>query len=203
VDFKINYNSQISNLKEDYSMSKQKLSLQDQLLKSGLVSSAQAKSAKSDKRKQTQQQRKNNITVVDEVKELALKAQAEKVERDRELNQSRQQQEEQKQLLAQVRQLIELNRQPRDADGLAYHFSDNNKIKTLYVSETMREQIIRGRLAIVKLGEDYEVVPAEVSKKISLRNAASVIVDNEPIVNAVDNTDDPYFAFQIPDDLMW
>lgn len=184
-------------------MSKQKLSLQDQLLKSGLVSSAQAKSAKSDKRKQTQQQRKNNITVVDEVKELALKAQAEKVERDRELNQSRQQQEEQKQLLAQVRQLIELNRQPRDADGLAYHFSDNNKIKTLYVSETMREQIIRGRLAIVKLGEDYEVVPAEVSKKISLRNAASVIVDNEPIVNAVDNTDDPYFAFQIPDDLMW
>jgi len=184
-------------------MSKQKLSLQDQLLKSGLVSTAQAKSAKSDKRKQTQQQRKNNITVVDEVKELALKAQAEKVERDRELNQSRQQQEEQKQLLAQVRQLIELNRQPRDADGLAYHFSDNNKIKTLYVSETMREQIIRGRLAIVKLGEDYEVVPAEVAKKISLRNAASVIVDNEPIVNAVDNTDDPYSAFQIPDDLMW
>jgi hypothetical protein len=203
VDFKINYNSRISNLKEGNSMSKQKLSLQDQLLKSGLVSSAQAKSAKSDKRKQTQQQRKNNITVVDEVKELALKAQAEKVERDRELNQSRQQQEEQKQLLAQVRQLIELNRQPRDADGLAYHFSDNNKIKTLYVSETMREQIIRGRLAIVKLGEDYEVVPAEVSKKISLRNAASVIVDNEPIVNAVDNTDDPYSAFQIPDDLMW
>ena len=49
-------------------MSKQKLSLQDQLLKSGLVSSAQAKSVKSDKHKQTQQQRKNNVTVVDEKK---------------------------------------------------------------------------------------------------------------------------------------
>ena len=56
-------------------MSKQKLSLQEQLLKSGLVSSAQAKSAKSDKRKQTEQQRKNNVTVVDEAKELAQKAQ--------------------------------------------------------------------------------------------------------------------------------
>ena len=184
-------------------MSKQKLSLQDQLLKSGLVSSAQAKSAKSDKRKQTQQQRKNNITVVDEVKELALKTQAEKVERDRELNQSRQQQEEHKQFLAQVKQLIELNKQPKDADGLAYHFNDNNKIKTLYVSETMREQIIRGQLAIVKLGEDYEVVLAEVAKKISLRNAASVIVNNDPIINAVDNADDPYSAYQIPDDLIW
>ena len=49
-------------------MSKQKLSLQEQLLKSGLVSSAHAKSAKSDKHKQVQQQRKNNVKVVDEAK---------------------------------------------------------------------------------------------------------------------------------------
>ena len=183
-------------------MSKQKLSLQDQLLKSGLVSTAQAKSAKSDKRKQTQQQHKNNLTVVDEAKELVQKAQAEKTERDRELNQLKKQQEDQKHLIAQVKQLIELNKLPRDADGLAYHFNDNNKIKTLYVSEAMREQIIRGRLAIVKLGESYEVVSAEVAKKISLRDAASVIVDNET-ASAVDNKDDPYADYQIPDDLIW
>jgi len=184
-------------------MSKQKLSLQDQLLKSGLVSTAQAKSAKSEKRKQTQQQRKNNVTVVDEAKELVQKAQAEKVERDRELNQLRKQQEEQKHLIAQVKQLIELNRQPKDADGLAYHFNDNNKIKTLYVSATIREQIIRGRMAIVKLGESYEVVSSEVAKKISLRDAASVIVHNEQCASAVANKDDPYADYQIPDVLMW
>ena len=126
-------------------MSKQKLSLQDQLLKSGLVSSAQAKTAKSDKRKQTEQQRKNNVTVVDEAKELVHKAHAEKAERDRELNQLIKQQEEQKHLIAQVKQLIELNKQTRDADGVAYHFNDGNKVKTLYVSDAMREQLIRGR----------------------------------------------------------
>ena len=184
-------------------MSKQKLSLQDQLLKSGLVSTAQAKTAKSDKRKQTERQRKNNITVVDEAKELVQKAQAEKAERDRELNLIKKQQEEQKHLIAQVKQLIELNKQPKDADGLAYHFNDNNKVKTLYVSETMREQIIRGRLAIVKLEENYEVVSAEVAKKISLRHSASVIVHNEQGANVVDNKDDPYADYQIPDDLMW
>jgi hypothetical protein len=184
-------------------MSKQKLSLQDQLLKSGLVSTAQAKTAKSDKRKQTQLQRKNNVTGVDEAKELVQKAQAEKAERDRELNQLKKQQEEQKHLLAQVKQLIELNKQPKDPDGLAYHFNVNNKVKTLYVSETMREQIIRGRLAIVKLGESYEVVSSDVAKKISLRDAASVIVNNEPGSAAVDNKDDPYAEYQIPDDLMW
>jgi uncharacterized protein YaiL (DUF2058 family) len=184
-------------------MSKQKLSLQDQLLKSGLVSPAQAKSAKSDKRKQTEQQRKNNVTVVDEAKELVQQVQAEKAERDRELNQLIKQQEEQKHLIAQVKQLIELNRQPKDVDGLAYHFNDNNKIKTLYVSETMREQIIHGRLAIVKLGESYEVVSSEVAKKISLRDAASVIVQNGLCAIVVDNKDDPYADYQIPDDLVW
>jgi uncharacterized protein YaiL (DUF2058 family) len=184
-------------------MSKQKLSLQEQLLKSGLVSSAHAKSAKSDKYKQTQQQRQNNVTVVDEAKELVKKAQAEKAERDRELNQIRKQEEEKKHLIAQVKQLIELNRQPKDADGLAFHFNDNNKVKTLYVSETMRDQIIRGRLAVVKLGESYEVVSAEVAKKISLRDAVSVIVLNEICASTVDNKDDPYADYQIPDDLMW
>ncbi|MEY3106338.1 MAG: hypothetical protein RIT35_504, partial [Pseudomonadota bacterium] len=113
-------------------MSKQKLSLQEQLLKSGLVSSAQAKSVKSDKRKQVQQQRNNNVIVVDEAKELVKKAQAEKILRDRELNQLRVQHEEQKHLFAQVKQIIELNKLPKDSDGLAYHFTDNNKIKTLY-----------------------------------------------------------------------
>ena len=184
-------------------MSKQKLSLQEQLLKSGLVSSAQAKSAKSDKRKQTEQQRKNNIVVVDEAKELVKKAQAEKAERDRELNQLIKQQEEQKQLLAQVKQLIELNKQPRDADGVAYHFNDDNKVKTLYVSKTMREQIIRGRQAVVKLGGGYEVVASEVAKKISLRDPDSVIVHNGQESDAVDAKDDPYAGYQIPDDLMW
>ena len=184
-------------------MSKQKLSLQDQLLKSCLVTTAQVKSAKSDKRKQTQQQRKNHVTVVDEAKELVQKAQAEKAERDRELNQLIKQQEEQKHLIAQVKQLIELNKQPKDDAGLGYHFNDHNKMKTLYVSETMREQITRGRLAIVKLGESYEVVSSDVAKKISLRDAASVIVDNESIASAVDNKDDPYADYQIPDDLIW
>ena len=75
-------------------MSKQKLSLQEQLLKSGLVSSAKAKSVKSDKRKQEQQQRNNNVVIVDEAKELAKKVHAEQVERDRALNQLKQQQEE-------------------------------------------------------------------------------------------------------------
>ncbi|WP_031437400.1 DUF2058 domain-containing protein [Methylobacter tundripaludum] len=179
-----------------------KLSLQEQLLKSGLVSAAKAKSVKSDKRKQTQQQRKNKVEVVDEAKELAQKAQAEKIERDRELNQIRQQQDEQKQLVAQVKQIIELNRLPRDPEGLAYNFTDDNKVKRLYVSEAMRDQIVEGRLAIVKLGQQYEVVSAEAARKIQSRDEASVIVFNEKN-KVADVVDDAYAQYQVPDDLIW
>lgn len=185
-------------------MSKQKLSLQEQLLKSGLVSVAKAKTVKTDKRKQDQQQRKNNVAVVDEAKELALQAKAEQVERDRLLNQQKQQQEQQKQLQAQVKELIELNKQPQDADGIAYHFNDHNKMKTLYVSSAMREQLVKGRSAIVKFeGGGYEVVSSDVAQKLRLRDARSVIVDNA--VSAADEggKDDPYADFQIPDDLLW
>jgi len=183
-------------------MSKQQLSLQDQLLKSGLVTGAQAKNVKSDRLKQARQQRNNNSITVDEARELALKAQAEKMARDRELNQRRMQQEEQKQIAAQIKQLIELNRYARDEDGQAYKFIDNNKVKTLYVSETMREQIISGRLAIVKFGQYYEVVSAEVAEKIKSRLAASVIVLNDSAPVA-ENKDDPYAGYEVPDDLMW
>lgn len=70
-----------------------KLSLQEQLLKSGLVSTAQAKTAKTNKHKQEQLQRKNNVLVSDEAKALAQKARTGQLARDQELNQLHQQQE--------------------------------------------------------------------------------------------------------------
>ncbi len=179
-----------------------KLSLQEQLLKSGLVSAAKAKSVKSDKRKQTQQQRKNKIEVPDEAKELAQKNLADQIERDRALNLIRQQQDEQKQRSAQIKQIIELNRLPTDAEGLVYNFTDNNRVKRLHVSEEMREQISQGRLAIVKLEQRYEVVAAEVARKIQSRDPDRVIVFNEQN-KPPEVIDDAYAEFQVPDDLIW
>ncbi len=185
-------------------MSKQKLSLQEQLLKSGLASSAQAKTVKTEKHKQAQLQRKNNIVVRDEAKELAQKARAEQLAKDLELNQQRQQQEQKKQLLAQIKQLIEQNKLPGDnEDDVAYRFTDDNKVKTLYVSETMRAQLSNGKLAIVKSGKKYEVVTAEIAKKIAERDVDSVLVNNESAAAKIEQTDDPYAGYEVPDDLMW
>jgi hypothetical protein len=178
------------------------LSLQDQLLKSGLASDAKAKQVKTEKRKQAKVQRNNGVEIVDEIKLSAEQARQQQAERDRELNRLKQQAEAQKALAAQIVQISQLNRIEQDSNGLAYQFNHQNKVKTIYVSEKVREALINGRAGIIGLDSGYEIVPAEIARKIQDRDASRVVVLNQ-ISQATLAEDDPYADYQIPDDLMW
>jgi uncharacterized protein len=179
------------------------LSLQDQLLKAGLTTEAKVKQTKSEKRKQSKQQRKNNVAVVDEAKQQAIENKARQAEKDRLLNEQRKLQAEQQQIANQVKQLIDSNKLPlaEGDDGIAYHFNDAGKVKTLYIDSEIRNKIISGKLAIVKQGQQYDVVPASVAEKIRDRDEHAVALlfsaDNEVQV------DDVYKGYEVPDDLMW
>lgn len=180
----------------------QTLSLQEQLLKSGLTSDAKAKQVKSEKRKQDKLKRNNGVELVDDIKLGAEQQRQQQIERDRELNRQRKLADEQKALAAQIKQIAELNRIAQDANGVAYQFSDANKVKSLYVAEKVRTALIDGRAGIVRVEQHYEIVPAEIARKILARDADSVIVLNEAN-HELTEADDPYAAYQIPDDLMW
>ena len=180
----------------------QTLSLQEQLLKSGLSNDAKLKQVKTEKRKQTKLERNNGVEIVDEVKLGAEQQRQQQVERDRELNRQRKQADEQKAQAAQIKQIVELNRIAPDPNGAAFNFSDGNKVKTLYVAEKARTALVNGRAGVVRLGERYEIVPAEIARKLLTRDADSVVVLNEATQDLAAE-DDPYAAFQIPDDLMW
>lgn len=177
-------------------------SLQDQLLKAGVADSAQAKKAKSDKRKQAKQKRKNKLESVDQDKGLALKAAAEKKERDRRLNQQKAAQAEQKAIFAQVKQLIEANRLLTGDEEIPFNFVEDNKVKKVYVSEAVRDQISRGKAAIVKLEGRYEVVSSEITDKIRTRDESRVVYQAELGKND-QNEEDPYADYKVPDDLIW
>jgi uncharacterized protein len=180
----------------------QALSLQEQLLKSGLASDAKAKQVKAEKRKQDKLKRNNGVDIIDDIKLSAEQQRQQQIERDRELNRQRKLADEQKALAAQIKQITELNRITQDANGVVYQFSDANKVKSLYVSEKVRTALIEGRAGIVKLEQHYEIVPAEIARKIQARDADCVIVLNQAS-DDVPAADDPYAAYQIPDDLMW
>lgn len=177
-------------------------SLQDQLMKAGLVDAKKAKQTQKDKRKATKIQHKSKTAVVDETKLQAQKAKEEKVARDRELNAQRKAEADRKAIAAQIKQLITLNVQSKGEGDIAYNFTDGKQIKKIHVSESVQDLLIRGRLIIVKLGESYELVPFPVAEKIAERDE-SVVIALSTAQDAQTDEDDPYADYQIPDDLMW
>ena len=176
-------------------------SLQDQLLKAGIVDSKKAKKIGKEKRKEAKSQPKGHAPV-DETREQVRRAQAEKAERDRELNRQQQAASEKKAIQAQIIQLIKMNRIERVAGDVPYQFTDGKKIKKIYVTQQLHNELIRGRLAIASLDDSYELLPAAAARKIMQRDEAVILLLNtsEP---AEPGEEDPYAAYEIPDDLMW
>lgn len=177
-------------------------SLQDQLLKAGLVNSRQVGAVNKEKKKQEKQERKQRIETVDETKLNVLQAQQEKAERDRQLNFQRDEEIRARAIVAQIRQLIETSEIPRAGAALPYNFTDGSRIKKILVTPDMLERLSNGRLAIVRIDDRYAVVPKAVAEKIAMRDAAYVVVNNVA-TQAADDADDPYADYKIPDDLMW
>ncbi|MCF6205114.1 MAG: DUF2058 domain-containing protein [Methylococcaceae bacterium] len=177
------------------------LSLQDQLLKAGLTSNNKAKQVRAEKRKQTKQQQKNKTEFVNEAKQSSQENKGKQVEKDRQLNRQRDQEAEKKQIADQIIQLINLNKLPKDNNGEAYNFTDEKKVKSIYISEDIRNSIINGKLAIVKLRKTYEVVSVKVAEKIKQRDEHIVIVMFSDNPSSIE--DDEYSAFEVPDDLIW
>ena len=181
-------------------------SLQEQLLKAGLVDKNRANKVKKDKQKQSKVARNTGAKQVNKEKTAAQRAQEKRIDRDRELNQQKQNQAEEKAASAQIRQLIDLNKIDIAAGEIAYSFIYKNKVKKIYVTEAIKKKLSQGRLAIVRLvlksERLFEIVPAAVAEKIAQRDEHAVVQLNRA-ADRLEDEDDPYADYQIPDDLSW
>ena len=175
-------------------------SLQDQLLKQGLVDQKALKKHQRDKRKQAKQQGKGQQPV-DDIKLAAQQARAEQAERDRQRNRELHEKAQQKAIVAQIQQLIASHRIPRSGD-IAYQFVDGGKIKKIQVSELLQRQLARGQVAIVQGSDGYQLIPARIAEKIAERDAKVIVALHQAEADVPDE-DDPYADYPIPDDLMW
>ncbi|WP_017937638.1 DUF2058 domain-containing protein [Zestomonas thermotolerans] len=177
------------------------MSLRDQLLKAGLVNEKQVKQAEKQKQKQQRLEKKGQAEADKSSKLAAQKALAEKAARDQELNRLQQEKAQKKAEAAQIKQLIERSRLPKLNTEDYYNFVDDKKVKRLSVNDMMRDKLSRGSLAIVRHAGGYEVIPREAALKIQQRDPARIVLLNTP--SQAPDPDDPYAAYQIPDDLMW
>ena len=137
------------------------VSLQEQLLKAGLVDKKKVQKVNQDKSKQKKIERRTGAESVNEAREAALEMQRKNAERARELNAQRDAAAAEKAVKAQIAQLVEKNRQPRapgkrDGKGeIAYNFTHGSKIERIYVSEQVQQHLVAGRLVIVFLKGNY------------------------------------------------
>lgn len=171
-----------------------KLTLQEQMLKAGLVNEKKLKKAKKGAKKSRVQAR--------EAKAAAEENRIAQQERDKKINQEREQQRLEKELKAQVKQLIDMNRIDTSKGEIKYNFTDGTLVKALYVEELIRTQLSKGILSVARDGEGYAVIPTVVADKIATRVPEAVVSTAEPEDKTVDD-DDPYKDFVVPDDLMW
>lgn len=177
-----------------------KLTLQEQMLKAGLVSSK--------KMAKVQRTAKKSRVQAREAREAVEENKKAQLERDKQLSEQQKQAALSKEYKAQVKQLIEMNRIDISRGNIGFNFTDNNVIKKIDVDKLTQAQLISGRLAIARLVVDnngesqYAIIPASVADKIAQRDASSIVLNSALSQEELDE-DDPYADFKVPDDLMW
>jgi uncharacterized protein YaiL (DUF2058 family) len=174
-------------------------SLQEQLRKAGLVNEKRLKKAQRQQHAVDMERKAHGAA--DEARINAQRARSEKAARDKALNEERDRDLQAKALAAQVKQLIERSKQSRDGGSIPFNFVDGKFVKKIHVTKTQQQHLVVGSLAIVKLGDGYELVPAPVAQRIRTRDAATVVMCNDESRETA--ADDPYADYPIPDDLDW
>ena len=98
-----------------------------------------------------------------------------------------------------------------DTQGeVSYQFVDNSKIKKLYVTQKLYEQIVAGHVVIARLEDNssldsplnYALLPRPLADRIESKLTGFIVVSNDKSDIELEE-DDPYAAYVIPDDLMW
>ncbi|WP_312382405.1 DUF2058 domain-containing protein [Atlantibacter subterraneus] len=177
-----------------------KLTLQEQMLKAGLVTSK--------KMAKVQRTAKKSRVQAREAREAVEENKKAQLERDKQLSEQQKQAALSKEYKAQVKQLIEMNRITVAKGNIEFNFTDSNLIKKVVVDKTTQAQLINGRLAIARLAGnnkdeyEYAIIPASVADKIAQRDADSIVL-NSALSQEEQDEDDPYADFKVPDDLMW
>lgn len=175
-------------------------SLQDQLLKAGLIDKQRVKQARSSKRRKGKQTG-GKIKPGDEDRRRAQEAAAEKARRDSELNRRHREEARRKAEANELRQLIHANRIPRGEGDLAYSFLDGGSVKRIYVTADQQRKLAKDSLAIVRQDTGYELVNPDIAARVRARDDRLVVPLNKQESDGGEEGE--YADYKVPDDLMW
>lgn len=171
-------------------------SIRDQLLKAGLVTEEQVKQAESKPKANTKkkplkskqantkarnnkpQAKKRELTDLERFyQERDVTDKAEKAEQEKQRKEAARIRKEKR---AKIGALIKSNLVNDEAAEHRYNFVVGSSVKYLFVTEAQQEELARGELAIVFLGEKRCLIPTEVGKQIKDIEPSRLVVFCEP-----------------------
>jgi hypothetical protein len=85
---------------------------------------------------------------------------------------------------------------------ISYQFVDNSKVKKLFITQKLYDQIVAGHVVIARLDNSYALLPRPLADRIDSKMTGFMVVSNDTAEDELAE-DDPYAAYVIPDDLMW
>ncbi len=181
-------------------------SLQEQLLASGVAKPKQAKKARREKVKRDQAARREGKTPEQEAALAAeiARADAAKRERDRQLNASQKAERLAREQAQSATQIIDQHRIKAGGKGenIPYNYTVAGKVRRIEVSAGQQRDLAAGLLAIVRHRETTSLLPRSAAERLPHAMADSIWLLNREDEDRID-PDDPYAAYQVPDDLMW
>ena len=175
-------------------------SLQDQLLKAGLVSREKLKESRQDTRRK--RKRSGGKPAPDPVAGAAAKRRQEQQQRDKRLNADREQQRHDQEQRLRIRELVLANSlNVADADQ-RYNVVREGRIRRLYVTAEQRAELSDGQLAVTIAKGRNHIISLQVAEKIRELLPGYFIYLSTELASENEAAGD-YAEFKVPDDLMW
>jgi uncharacterized protein YaiL (DUF2058 family) len=178
-------------------------SLQDQLMKSGLINKQKAKQAQTEKRRKAKQKKKKgSVEITEAQREIDLQKERQK-QQDLEKNQAIQAALDERAAHGKLIQMIAQHCEKDYQGEIDYHFTYDNKVKRIAINDSTQQRLVNGSLAICVLNEEFYLINKEATEKLAEIDSSVLVALHEKVdVDSIDE-DDPYAEFAIPDDLIW
>jgi uncharacterized protein YaiL (DUF2058 family) len=178
-------------------------SLQDQLLKSGLISKQKSKQANTDKRRKAKQKKKKGAVQISDV-QIAINKQKEQLKKqDLNKNQATQKELHARSEHGKLIQMIAQHCEKEYQGEIDYHFTFDAKVKRIAINSETQQRLTNGQLAICVLNDEFYLINKEAAEKLIDIDASVLVALHEKVDTSATEEDDPYAEFAVPDDLIW
>jgi len=178
-------------------------SLQEQLMKSGLINKQKALQAQTDKRRKAKQKKKKGSVEVSEIQISINDQKQQHKQQDLEKNKKTQAELAVRAAHGKLIQMIAQHCEKNYQGEIDYHFTCDNKVKRIAVNSDTQKGLINGVLAICVLNDEFYLINKEAAAILAEIDPSVLVALHDKKEPLEASEDDPYADFAIPDDLIW